>query len=152
MPSFFFDTNAFIDLGERMYPDDVFGSLWIEISKALSDGSIITGKRVLVELTAMPNPDHWRTHVSTNCKPHAINEARPDVQAVFARLAPLATPPGPLRKLSTVDQLVLASAEAVGLPLVTRDGQMIKACTEGHSPVRIVGLVDCFRQLGWSFP
>lgn len=49
-PGYCIDTNALIDLWRRVYPPDIFQSLWKDIEKLVSDGSLISPREVFNEL------------------------------------------------------------------------------------------------------
>lgn len=49
-PGYCIDTNALIDLWRRAYPPDIFPSLWRDLEKLISDGSLISPREVLNEL------------------------------------------------------------------------------------------------------
>jgi hypothetical protein len=146
--SYLFDANAFIDVGERFYPDDIFGCLWKNISQALTNGSVVTCKGVLGELKKAPIQLPWRQKIQMACQNSAINESDADIQKVFARLAGLSISKG----VGNVDRWVLSAGEARSLPIVTRDGPMFEVARRGHSFARLLTPTDFFREVGWSFP
>lgn len=119
---------------------------------AISDGLIVTCKMVIGELEKAKEPDDWRTVVLGIAKASAIDEADADIQSSFRRIAPMASPNGPLANgLSAVDLMVLATGEAKSLTIVTRDGAMRKACERGHVLTKAIQLPDFFRELAWVF-
>lgn len=146
--TYLFDTNAFVDLGERYYPEDVFGCLWTSMLTAIGGGTAVTCKKVIGELVNMPVVPRWRRTVQAACKARAVDESDSDVQRAFARLAGLAIP----RSVGEVDRWVLAAAEARALPVVTRDGPITALCRNGLLSVRSLTPTDFFREVGWSFP
>jgi predicted nucleic acid-binding protein len=149
---YLFDANIFIDLGERVYPDDVFKGLWDRLRDAFRDGEILTSHGVLGELKRAKKPHlPWRTLVLNGCRAHAIDEAEERVQLAFAKLAQLVADGHLSRALSQVDLLLLACAEAHGYPIVTRDGPMANACANGRITAKRIHLPDVFRELGWTF-
>jgi len=151
--TYLFDANIFIDLGERVYPDDVFKGLWVKLATAFSTGEIVTSHGVLGELKRASKPHlPWRLLVLAECKAHALNEADEKIQRAFAHLAQLVEDGDLSKGLSQVDLLLLACAEAHGLPIVTRDGPMANACSNGKLSVKRVLLPDVFRAQGWHFP
>jgi hypothetical protein len=99
LQAYLFDTSAFVDVGERFYPGDVFPGVWVAMEEAMRAGVIITCKRVLGEVSNVTLPlPAWRQCILDGCKATAINEGDPDIQAVFARIAPLAVKHGVLSK------------------------------------------------------
>ena len=73
------------------------------------------------------------------------------VQLAFGRLAQLVEEGRLSTKLSEVDLLLMACAEAHSLPIVTRDGPMAAACSAGTTLAKNVPLPDFFRERGWQF-
>src|ERR1700730_14034094 len=82
------DTVAWVDMGERFYPVDVFEGLWAQLVSALAAGTIVTLKGVIGELKRGPK-EQWREIVYEASKAHLIDEGAAQVQAVFARVAPM---------------------------------------------------------------
>lgn len=150
-PPYLCDTNIFVDLGERIYPPDIFEAFWKALEDALTDGRILTCKTVLAELKRASNPEPWRAIVQRCCGPHAIDESEAAIQSIFGRLAGLKAGRTLSSTLSDEDLLILSAAEARNLPLATRDGKMMKACNDGHVVVEVVTLTAVFRGLGWKF-
>jgi hypothetical protein len=143
---YLFDANAFVDLGERYYPDDIFGCLWGLMLPALGSGLAVTSKMVLGELSKAPVVQPWRLTVQAACKAQALDEADADIQAEFKKLAGAAIP----KKVGTVDRWILSAASARKLPLVTRDGPLTAIC--GVLSVRPLDPTGFFREVGWTFP
>lgn len=151
-PPIIFDTVAFIDFGERLYPPDVFGALWTLLLETLKRGEIVTTRRVLTELSNVPNPQQWRKDVHAACLPLVIDESLPAIQGVFARLAGLVQAKQLSSQLSDTDLFVLCCGEVTGFPIVTRDTKMIRACNMGFVVATPIDVVQVFRVFGWSFP
>jgi predicted nucleic acid-binding protein len=148
---FLFDTNIFIELGER-YPEDVFKGLWETVLRALSAGEIVTCHGVVTELKKGPTPAApWRAKVYAACKEHLVDEADASIQTAFGRISQLIEDGALSKSLTDVDQLVLACGEALNLPVVTRDAKMRSACEAGKVPTRALDLPAFFREMGWEF-
>jgi uncharacterized protein DUF4411 len=145
---YLFDTNAFVDLGERFHPNDVFVGLWANVLSMLNTGNVITCKAVLGELAKAPVIDPWRKTVQAACKPTALDEAEVDIQGEFKKLAAAAIP----NRLSDVDRWVLSAGAARNLPIVTRDGPVLRVCKDGRVAARSLTPVEFFREVGWTFP
>jgi hypothetical protein len=151
-PPFLLDTVAFVDMGERFYPLDVFTGLWTELLAALNTGRVVTLRGVIAELKRGPQ-DPWRALVYAATKSHLIDDGGVDVQRVFGRVAPALFVGSLTKRLSEVDVLLLSSAEAHNCPFITRDTKMLNACACNGGPVqaRPLSLADMFRELGWRF-
>jgi hypothetical protein len=150
-PPYLLDTNALIDIGERYYPQDIFGNLWALFLPAMASGDVRMTRGTLNELHRGP-ADQWRTDVRTACLPHVVDEASGAVQGVFGRLAASVATDNLTRKLSQIDLLVLACGEAHTYPIVTADTRMRNACLRGHANAVPMFVAEMFREFGWVFP
>lgn len=151
LATYLLDTNAAIDIGERYYPQDIFGALWHHFNAALAQGRLRLIRASITELRAGPQ-DPWRQDVYTATNGLILNEGDADIQQTFQKLARAVGPRGLSTNLSDTDLMVLATGEARALPIVTRDTKMRIACERGHCATRSLNTTELFRELGWSFP
>jgi predicted nucleic acid-binding protein len=150
-PRYLLDTNIIIDLGERLYPPDVFTALWQIFEATLGNGEIIVGQVVLAEMKRVKNPEPWRQRVFALCAPHAADETRPAVQLVFQRLSGNVAAGLLSAKLSDNDLLLLSCAEVDGIRIVTNDSKMKQACDRGLARAAYADLIEVFRTYQWQF-
>lgn len=149
---FLLDANAFIDMGERFYPEDVFACVWSQLLKELSQATAFTTKGVLTELKRVKPLPPWRANVISACDANAVDEGESAIQTIYARLAPEAQHGGALPAgLSAIDLFVLATGEYMQAPIVTRDAEITLSCDRGLVNTRALGPAEYFKELGWYF-
>lgn len=111
-----FDTSALIEPWVRLYPPDIFGPVWTMLDHLISAGAIVAPVDVLHELERQKDDLHaWVSE-----RPGFFLDPDRKVMEVFTEI--VNAYPGFMKPHSTksgADPLVVATAEAHNLPVVT---------------------------------
>jgi hypothetical protein len=152
VPSYCFDTSAFLQCWARYYPEDVFTGLWDKINM-LAGNRIIAPEEVRFEIEKKDDGLHeW-----VKARPHlfvpldgAIQQAAKDVLATYPLLVKASA------QRTQADPFVIAVAQVRKITVVTeeRGGQVNKpkipfVCSQ--LGVRCIDVVQFIREQGWTF-
>ncbi len=148
-----FDTSALIEPWVRLYPPDIFGPVWETLDRLIATGVIVAPVDVLHELERQKDD----LHAWVNVRPTFFLDPDRKVMEVFAEI--VNTYPGFMKPHSTksgADPLVVATAEANNLPVVTYETRakqdaapkIPNVCDDRN--IRTVQLVDVLRDTGFK--
>ncbi|WP_313407247.1 DUF4411 family protein [Aeromicrobium sp.] len=148
------DTNILINLG-RIYPRDIFGSLWDSIESAITNGEVCICAAVLRELNRGGDVLHsWaKSFPGFTCQPTA------DELMTVAEIG-LAHPDWVQGQLNEADPFVVAHAKWNHAPIVTEENRKgpgtidenlkIPNVADEHG-VKCQKFFEFVRSQGWSF-
>jgi hypothetical protein len=152
--SYCIDTNALIDLWRRLYPMDIFPSLWKKMEDLVHSGKLIAPREVLNELEKMDDDLlKWaKKHRAIFIAPETeqLDQVK-EILRVFPTLI------DPNKTTPDADPFVIALAITERAVVVTNE----KAAGPGGPPkipnvclkydVKCLNLLDFFREQKWNF-
>jgi hypothetical protein len=152
-PGYCIDTSALIDLWRRLYPPDIFPSLWKEIDKLYAQGELIAPREVLKELEQ--KDDELLKWASKHRKMFKkldydqVNKVR-NILSRFQNLVDVN------KTIPEADPFVIALALSKGWTLITSEKlgssghpKIPDVCT--HYGVKCINLIEFFREQKWEF-
>ncbi|MEW4530817.1 DUF4411 family protein [Maioricimonas sp. JC845] len=147
------DTSALLDAWVRWYPPAVFPSVWKFLEDSVANGTIVATEEVRHELQRKEDDLHdWIRRHTSMIVPHdeAIQESVLEILAQFPKLVDERT------SKSMADPFVIAVARVRGYAVVTGEKggsphrpKIPNVCE--HFGVRVMGIVELFRERGWAF-
>jgi uncharacterized protein YacL len=148
------DTNALVDLWRRLYPIDVFPSLWKNIEELARSGKLIAPREVLKELEQVDDDllkwvkKHGRMIVGLETE--QLDRVK-EILRVFPTLIE------PNKTIPDADPFVIALAMTESVVVVTNE----RMAGPGARPkipnvcsrygVKCLNLLDFFREQKWNF-
>lgn len=147
------DTSALIDLWRKHYPPDVFPSLWKDIEKLVSQGSLIASQEVFNEVKK--RDDELLRWANTNKKMFVDLDAG-QLQQVGIVLKDFPQLVDTKKTTPDADPFVIALARSRGWAIITSETP--NPGGRPHIPdvckrynVRWISLMEFFREKGWKY-
>lgn len=155
-PGYCIDTSALIDLWRKLYPPDVFSSLWGEIGGLVHKKELISPKEVLRELSVKDDELlAWvKTHDIRKKMFKTIDrEQQNSVSNILSRFPGLIDP----NAIAVADPFVIALAMSKGWSVITSehranlgaDPKIPDVCRAYN--IKCIGLLEFFREKNWKF-
>lgn len=153
-PGHCIDTNAIIDLHRRLYPRDVFPSLWENLENLVSKGDLISPKEVMKELEQRDDAILIWAKANRAMFQGLDNEQLEQVKRILKDFPKLIDP---YKTTPAADPFVVSLASSKGWTVITSE----KFGSPGGLPkipdvckkfgVKCVPLLDFFREKEWKF-
>ena len=154
-PGYCIDTSALIDLWRKLYPPDVFSSLWGEIGSLVHKKELISPKEVLRELSVKDDELLvWvKTHDIRKMFKAIDREQQNSVSNILSSFQGLIDP----NAIVGADPFVIALAMSRGWSVITSE----RPANPGSRPkipdvcrsysIKCIGLLEFFREKNWNF-
>ena len=152
--SYCIDTNALVDLWRRLYPKDVFPSLWNNIEDLVQSGKLIAPREVLNELELV---DDDLLKWGKERRPMFITLETEQQDRVKEILKNFPTLIDPNKTTPDADPFVISLAMTEAAVVVTNERlagpggrpRIPNVCLKYN--VKCLNLLDLFRELRWNF-
>lgn len=152
--SYCIDTSAIIEPWVRLYPPDLFPSLWENLERLVDDGSLIAPEEVFHELNKKEDDIfQWARERSKMFVPLSteVQLAVKEILAEFPKLVDT------MSGRSRADPFVIALAKVSGRTVLTYEKhsgtdqrpRIPNVCA--HFGIRCMGIVQLIREQGWNF-
>ncbi len=152
------DTSAVIDLWRRLYPRDVFPSLWENIEKLIQEEVIIAPKEVLKELEKEEDELYkWAKKYKDmfmNLDEGQIDKVK-DIQGKFPKLVDVS------KTIPEADPFVIALALVNKITVISMEKSSNIRLNKNAKPklpdvcieykVKCIQLLEFFREQNWNF-
>ncbi len=148
------DTNALVDLWRRLYPKDVFPSLWKNIEELIRSGALITPREVLNELEQIDD-DLLKWLKTQRSMIVGLQSEHQDRVKEILRIYPTLIEPN--KTIPDADPFVIALAMTESAIVVTNE----RLAGPGGRPkipnvclkyqIKCLNLLEFFRVQKWNF-